>query len=107
MAQHDSASSTPCDLLGVGFGPSNLALPIALREQQARLGWPLHSLFIDPQADNRWHGNTLITQSELQISFLKDLVTLRNPTSPFDFPHKRAALMLLERERLFDRYVLA
>ncbi|AXA67760.1 lysine N(6)-hydroxylase/L-ornithine N(5)-oxygenase family protein [Pseudomonas oryzihabitans] len=85
MAQHDSASSTPYDLLGVGFGPSNLALAIALREQKARLGRPLQSLFIDRQADYRWHGNTLVTQSELQISFLKDLVTLRNPTSPFSF----------------------
>ncbi|KUM43959.1 lysine N(6)-hydroxylase/L-ornithine N(5)-oxygenase family protein [Pseudomonas sp. EpS/L25] len=85
MAQHDSASSTPYDLLGVGFGPSNLALAIALREQSERDGRPLRSLFIDRQADYRWHGNTLVTQSELQISFLKDLVTLRNPTSPFSF----------------------
>ena len=46
---------------------------------------PLDVLFLDKQADYRWHGNTLVTQSELQISFLKDLVTLRNPTSPYSF----------------------
>ncbi|APQ10955.1 ornithine monooxygenase [Pseudomonas oryzihabitans] len=97
MAQHDSASSTPYDLLGVGFGPSNLALAIALREQGERTGRPLRSLFIDRQADYRWHGNTLVTQSELQISFLKDLVTLRNPTSPFSFVN-----YLHSQERLVD-----
>ncbi|MCD5987042.1 lysine N(6)-hydroxylase/L-ornithine N(5)-oxygenase family protein [Pseudomonas sp. CDFA 553] len=72
------------DLIGIGFGPSNLALAIALKERGEREG-ALDALFLDKQADYRWHGNTLVTQSELQISFLKDLVTLRNPTSPFSF----------------------
>lgn len=72
------------DLIGIGFGPSNLALAIALQERGQREG-ALDVLFLDKQADYRWHGNTLVTQSELQISFLKDLVTLRNPTSPFSF----------------------
>lgn len=72
------------DLIGIGFGPSNLALAIALRERAQQQG-ALDVLFLDKQADYRWHGNTLVTQSELQISFLKDLVTLRNPSSPFSF----------------------
>ena len=73
------------DVLGIGFGPSNLALAIALQEQARREGRHYHALFLDKQADYRWHGNTLVAQSELQISFLKDLVTLRNPTSPYSF----------------------
>ncbi|MDF3937102.1 lysine N(6)-hydroxylase/L-ornithine N(5)-oxygenase family protein [Pseudomonas citronellolis] len=73
------------DVLGIGFGPSNLALAIALQEQAQREGRDYHALFLDKQADYRWHGNTLVAQSELQISFLKDLVTLRNPTSPYSF----------------------
>ncbi|PTQ68994.1 lysine N(6)-hydroxylase/L-ornithine N(5)-oxygenase family protein [Pseudomonas sp. GV071] len=72
------------DLIGIGFGPSNLALAIALRERAQQQG-ALDVLFLDKQADYRWHGNTLVTQSELQISFLKDLVTLRNPSSPYSF----------------------
>ncbi|WP_422422224.1 lysine N(6)-hydroxylase/L-ornithine N(5)-oxygenase family protein [Pseudomonas sp. GZD-222] len=72
------------DLIGIGFGPSNLALAIAL-EERGQLQGPLDTLFLDKQADYRWHGNTLVSQSELQISFLKDLVTLRNPTSPYSF----------------------
>src|SRR5688500_20001583 len=72
------ASPIVHDLIGVGFGPSNLALAIALQERGPSQG-ELDVLFLDKQADYRWHGNTLVTQSELQISFLKDLVTLRNP----------------------------
>ncbi|MBW0234974.1 MULTISPECIES: lysine N(6)-hydroxylase/L-ornithine N(5)-oxygenase family protein [Pseudomonas] len=78
------ASSVVHDLIGIGFGPSNLALAIAL-EERGQVQGPLDVLFLDKQADYRWHGNTLVSQSELQISFLKDLVTLRNPTSPFSF----------------------
>ncbi|MFS2156104.1 lysine N(6)-hydroxylase/L-ornithine N(5)-oxygenase family protein [Pseudomonas sp. Pseusp122] len=75
----------PFDVIGVGFGPSNLALAIALEEQGQACGRTFHSLFIDRQADYRWHGDTLVSQSELQISFLKDLVSLRNPTSRYSF----------------------
>jgi L-ornithine N5-monooxygenase len=78
------ASPIVHDLIGIGFGPSNLALAIALQERAPAQG-ELDVLFLDKQADYRWHGNTLVTQSELQISFLKDLVTLRNPTSPYSF----------------------
>ena len=78
------ASATVHDLIGIGFGPSNLALAIAL-EERGQVQGPLDALFLDKQLDYRWHGNTLVTQSELQISFLKDLVTLRNPTSPYSF----------------------
>lgn len=72
------------DLIGVGFGPSNLALAIALEEQRATHG-PISTLFLDKQSDYHWHGNTLVSQSDLQISFLKDLVSLRNPRSPYSF----------------------
>ncbi|KAF1072457.1 MAG: L-ornithine N(5)-monooxygenase [Pseudomonas citronellolis] len=85
------------DVLGIGFGPSNLALAIALQEQAARQGREYHALFLDKQQDYRWHGNTLVGQSELQISFLKDLVTLRNPTSPYSFVN-----YLNEQGRLID-----
>ncbi|CAK9888548.1 MULTISPECIES: lysine N(6)-hydroxylase/L-ornithine N(5)-oxygenase family protein [Pseudomonas] len=85
------------DLIGVGFGPSNLALAIALEELAETNGYALDALFIDKQVDYRWHGNTLATQSELQISFLKDLVSLRNPTSPYSFVN-----YLHQKQRLVD-----
>jgi L-ornithine N5-oxygenase len=79
-----STTSTVYDLIGVGFGPSNLALAIAL-EERAKSQGALSTLFLDKQDNYRWHGNTITGQSHLQISFLKDLVSLRNPTSPFSF----------------------
>jgi len=84
MSQRQS-SNKPFDVIGVGFGPSNLALAIALEEQAEKAGRRAHSLFLDRQTDYHWHGDTLVSQSELQISFLKDLVTLRNPTSRYSF----------------------
>ncbi|CAI8972289.1 lysine N(6)-hydroxylase/L-ornithine N(5)-oxygenase family protein [Pseudomonas sp. IT-P176] len=84
MSQRQS-SNKPFDVIGVGFGPSNLALAIALEEQAETAGRRANSLFLDRQTDYHWHGDTLVSQSELQISFLKDLVTLRNPTSRHSF----------------------
>ena len=92
-----TAHAEPQDLIGIGFGPSNLALAIALRELAPGWGQRPRTLFLDRQDDYRWHGNTLVNQSELQISFLKDLVTLRNPTSPFSFVN-----YLREQGRLVD-----
>lgn len=73
------------DLIGIGFGPSNLALAIALEEMSETHGHALKTLFIEKQQHYGWHGDTLIDRSGLQISFLKDLVSLRNPTSRYSF----------------------
>jgi len=84
------------DLIGVGFGPSNLALAIALEEQVPNTD-SLKALFLDRQENYQWHGNTLVSQSELQISFLKDLVSLRNPESQYSFVN-----YLHKHQRLVD-----
>lgn len=72
------------DLIGVGFGPSNLALAIALEEE---LGSDLSSsaLFLEKQPTIRWHPGLMLPGATIQVSFLKDLVTMRNPTSPYSF----------------------
>ena len=92
----DSIVSTVYDLIGVGCGPSNLALSIALEERSKSQG-ALSTLFLDKQANYRWHGNTITGQSDLQVSFLKDLVTLRNPSSPYSFVN-----YLHKHDRLVD-----
>lgn len=79
-----SMASRVYDLIGVGCGPSNLALAIAL-EERSQSQRALDILFVDKQENYQWHGNTITGQSDLQISFLKDLVSLRNPTSPYSF----------------------
>lgn len=80
----NSKESVIYDLVGVGCGPSNLALAIALDEKKERYQ-ALNAVFLEKQASYCWHGNTMTSQSDLQISFLKDLVSLRSPTSPFSF----------------------
>jgi len=84
------------DLIGVGFGPSNVALAIALDEKRHG-GKPLDALFIERQSSFAWHPNMLLDQAHMQISFLKDLATLRNPTSRFTFVN-----YLYEKGRLTD-----
>ncbi|MER5556893.1 SidA/IucD/PvdA family monooxygenase [Streptomyces sp. NPDC002793] len=71
----------PYDLIGVGFGPSNLALAIAAEEID-----PGRScLFLERNTGVRWHPGMLLEGARMQISYLKDLVSLRNLSSPYTF----------------------
>ncbi|MFJ3670277.1 lysine N(6)-hydroxylase/L-ornithine N(5)-oxygenase family protein [Streptomyces sp. NPDC090106] len=87
------------DILGIGFGPSNLALAIAVEEHNAGLPADrrLNALFLERQPRFGWHRGMLIDDATMQVSFLKDLVTLRNPTSDYSF-----LCFLRERGRLID-----
>jgi L-ornithine N5-oxygenase len=83
------------DLIGVGFGPSNLALAIALEEHCGQRLGPSRFLFLEKQPEFTWHGNMLLSNSRMQIAYLKDLATLRNPRSRFTFInylHEKARL---------------
>lgn len=84
------------DLIGIGFGPSNIALAIALEEKRSS-GRRVHPLFIERQANFTWHRDMMLDQAHMQISYLKDLATLRNPTSRFTFVN-----YLHEKQRLQD-----
>jgi L-ornithine N5-oxygenase len=70
------------DLVGVGFGPSNLGLAIALSE---RSGPALSARFVERQERFGWHRGMLLEDATMQVSFLKDLVTQRNPASGYGF----------------------
>lgn len=74
------------DVVGIGFGPSNLSLAIALEEYgTSGLENEISALFFERQSSFGWHRNMLLPSTTMQISFLKDLVTFRNPTSSFSF----------------------
>ncbi|MCS0599805.1 lysine N(6)-hydroxylase/L-ornithine N(5)-oxygenase family protein [Streptomyces sp. LP11] len=75
------------DLIGIGFGPSNVAMAIALSEHNARVGRQeaVTAHFFEQQPSFGWHRGMLIDDATMQVSFLKDLVTLRNPTSEYSF----------------------
>ncbi|WP_131786072.1 lysine N(6)-hydroxylase/L-ornithine N(5)-oxygenase family protein [Protofrankia symbiont of Coriaria ruscifolia] len=85
--------SAPFDLVGVGFGPGNLGLAIAAAEHPA----PLRVRFLERQDRFGWHRGMLIPEARMQIPFVKDLATVRNPTSGFGF-----LSYLAERGRLVD-----
>ncbi|MFJ8591605.1 lysine N(6)-hydroxylase/L-ornithine N(5)-oxygenase family protein [Streptomyces sp. NPDC093598] len=75
------------DLIGIGFGPSNVAMAIALREHNTRVGRQeaVTAHFFEQQPRFGWHRGMLIDDATMQVSFLKDLVTLRNPASEYSF----------------------
>ena len=73
------------DVAGVGFGPSNLALAIALTEHNASGADTVTAHFLERQTGFGWHRGMLIDNATMQVSFLKDLATMRNPTSEFSF----------------------
>lgn len=72
------------DLIGIGFGPSNIALAIAL-EEQGHAGQQRDAFFIERQPAFAWHPDMMLDHAHMQISFLKDLVTPRDPTSHYTF----------------------
>ena len=87
------------DLVGIGFGPSNLALAIAVHEhnEAAPAGGPVTAVFLERQPEFGWHKGMLLDDATMQVSFLKDLVTMRNPASGFSF-----LCYLKDRDRLID-----
>ncbi|WP_226357536.1 lysine N(6)-hydroxylase/L-ornithine N(5)-oxygenase family protein [Pseudonocardia sp. ICBG601] len=93
--------STPevLDVVGVGFGPSNLGIAIALLEHNATVPADARASarFVERQERFGWHRGMLLEDATMQVSHLKDLVTLRNPTSGFSF-----LSYLHDRDRLAD-----
>ncbi|KAJ5668842.1 L-ornithine N(5)-monooxygenase [Penicillium macrosclerotiorum] len=81
------------DLLCVGFGPASLAIGIALHDAMdpaLNRSGPSASFkpkvcFLERQKQFAWHSGMLVPGSRMQISFIKDLATLRDPRSSFTF----------------------
>lgn len=74
------------DLVCIGFGPASLAIAIALQEKTANLLGPGPKVsFLERQTQFAWHSGMQLPGAKMQISFLKDLATPRNPQSPFTF----------------------
>lgn len=69
------------DLIGVGFGPSNIALAIALEEMQPGLD----HVFLERREGTFWQDGMLLDGSDIQNNPLRDLVTPRNPQSRYTF----------------------
>jgi len=73
----------PYDLICVGFGPASLSIAIALHDRG--LGSSFRALYLEKQSSFAWHAGMLLPGSRMQISFIKDLASLRDPRSHFTF----------------------
>src|ERR1700712_4651544 len=71
----------PYDLVGVGFGPANIGLAVALEES----GWSGSTLFLERLPAPDWQPGMLLDGADIQHHPLRDFVTPRNPLSPYSF----------------------
>lgn len=81
------------DILGIGFGPANLALAIALEETLPEVT----SHFLEARKAPVWQDGMLLSGSNIQNHPVRDLVTLRNPRSRYSFIN-----YLFEEKRLIE-----
>lgn len=84
-----SSVDGPIDLVGIGIGPANLSLAALLKPHSR-----LRARFFDRRAEFQWHAGLMLPNAALQVPFLKDLVSLVDPTSELSFlqflaTHKR------------------
>jgi len=72
------------EILAIGAGPSNLAFAIAI-EEMAPADLAQRTIIIEQHDGVVWQRGMLLPWTQSQVSFLKDLVTMRNPLSRFSF----------------------
>ncbi|MHC2145068.1 lysine N(6)-hydroxylase/L-ornithine N(5)-oxygenase family protein [Pseudomonas sp. 210_17 TE3656] len=87
------SASAHYDIIGVGFGPSNISLAITLEEESPGA----RCLFLEKEASSEWQTGLLLANSDIQNHPLRDLATPRNPRSYYSFTN-----YLFEKGRLFE-----
>ncbi|WP_408653893.1 SidA/IucD/PvdA family monooxygenase [Jatrophihabitans sp.] len=71
------------EVLAIGAGPANLALAVALEELAPDVA--RETVIVEQHDTVVWQRGLLLPWSQSQVSFLKDLVTRRNPRSQYSF----------------------
>lgn len=79
------------DLIGIGIGPANLGLAALLD------GIAISHQFFDAKKTFTWHEGISVEYSDLQVHYLKDLVTLVSPTNRYSF-----LAFLAEHQRIYQ-----
>jgi lysine N6-hydroxylase len=74
----DSARHYRC--VGIGVGPANLSLAALMHRHPEST-----NLFVDKKERFGWHDGQQISRTTIQVSMLKDLVSLAQPTSEYSF----------------------
>lgn len=84
------------DLICVGFGPASLAIGVAIHDALEGTDPSLVDIpglegrapkvaFLEKQERFAWHAGMLLPGAKMQITFMKDMATMRNPRSEFTF----------------------
>ena len=75
------------DLVCVGFGPASLAIAVAMNDavEGDGLDDKPKACFLERQKQFGWHAGMLLPGTKMQISFIKDFASLRDPRSEFTF----------------------
>lgn len=81
------------DVLGVGFGPGNIALAVALDEMDVHLA----ARYVERRSVPAWQPGMLLDGSDIQHNAARDLALPRNPRSRYTFFN-----YLFENDRLFE-----
>ncbi|KAH0386977.1 hypothetical protein KCU92_g2184, partial [Aureobasidium melanogenum] len=76
-----SASTQTYDLVVVGFGTTALSLATALADSET----DLKVLFLEYKSKFEWAPASVLPENTTRSSFLRDLITTRNPRSEFTF----------------------
>ncbi len=89
-------SDTDFDIIGIGIGPSNLSTAALLDPVKE-----INSIFFDAKKEFQWFPGMLFPEATIQVSWLKDLVTLVDPTSRHSF------LAFLAHKKRMYRFAMA
>lgn len=90
---HRTPSDQIYDVIGIGFGPANIALAITLEESE----FNGTRLFLERSTKTQWQPEMMLDGSDIQNHPSRDLVTPRNPRSRYTFTN-----FLFEHNRLFE-----
>ena len=69
------------DFVGIGFGPSNIALAVSMEEH----GFDGNAIFLEQCPGPTWHESMLLEGSDVQHSPFRDFITPVNPRSKYTF----------------------
>jgi lysine N6-hydroxylase len=98
MLEHlDSVDGVrPFDIVGLGIGPFNLSLAALLEPVS-----DVRVRFFDRASEFNWHPGLILDNVALQSPFIKDCVTLIDPTSKYSF------LNYLARTHRLNRFIVS
>lgn len=81
------------DVIGIGFGPANIALAIAFEELRVDAS----PIFLEHRPEPGWQPGMMLDGSDIQHNAVRDLALPRNPRSRYTFLN-----YLFEEGRLFS-----